>query len=64
MPRRINQKAPPGDKDTRPPEALVAFVRALARGNFQREHPELSTDLGDDQPHKQMGGDLRSLFIR
>jgi hypothetical protein len=64
MPRRINQKAPPADKDTRPPEALVAFVHALARENFQREHPELSTDLGDDQLNKQTGGDLRPLFIR
>jgi hypothetical protein len=64
MPRQINHKASLWGDDTLPPEPLVAFVRALARANFQREHPELATDLGEDEHHTKTGRYLRPLFIR
>jgi hypothetical protein len=64
MPRRINHNASLRGDDTLPPEALVAFVRALARANFRSEHPELARDLDDDEPYDKTGSDLRPLFIR
>jgi hypothetical protein len=62
MPHRINHNASVVGEDNSPPEPLVAFVRALARANFQREHPELVRDLGDDEPNDKTGRDLRPLF--
>jgi hypothetical protein len=64
MPHRINHKASFAGEDIPPIEPLVAFVRALARANFQREHPELVRDLGDDEPYEKTGRDLRPFFKR
>jgi hypothetical protein len=46
------------------PDALLAFVHALAKANFLRDHPELVRDLGHDEHYDKTGRDLRSLFER
>ena len=64
MPGQRSQRASPVGETTPPPEALVSFVRALARVNFRREHPELAPDLDDDQTYEQAGCHIRPVFIR